>query len=170
LVALGLLGAAVLQLFDIQPLKAQITASIAAGPGAEELDRRDVARVVAGARHVEIVPSFHCSVGLDNQEKLMRANMDLMLATARINVPTNTVYLSRQRFGLRFLNVMRAPSHALDILHARHDEYCKQEIEYAWSGGRPGEVIVLLSDRLRTEQLAAGMSCSPLSWARYCKR
>ena len=53
--------AAVLQLFDVQPLREQILASVAAGPGPEEFDRGAVARLIAQARRVEIVPSFQCS-------------------------------------------------------------------------------------------------------------
>ena len=85
-------------------------------------------------------------------------------------MPTNTVDSGHQRFGLTFLDVMRAPSRAAEMLMARRDDYCKQEIEQARSGGRPGEVIVLLSDEPRTEEMAAGVTCSPLSWARYCER
>jgi hypothetical protein len=165
--ALCLLGAAILQLFDVQPLRAQIVASIAAGPGAEELDRGQIARMIAQARHVEVVPSFQCSVNILDP-KIARANMDLMLATARMNVPTNTVVSARQRYGLTFPDVMRAPSRAAEMLTAMRDDYCKQEIEQARSGGRPGDITVLLSDRPRTEEMAAGITCSPLSWARYC--
>jgi hypothetical protein len=165
--ALCLLGAAILQLFDVQPLRAQIVASIAAGPGAEELDRGQIARMIAQARHVEVVPSFQCSVNILDP-KIARANMDLMLATARMNVPTNTVVSARQRYGLTFPDVMRAPSRAAKMLTAMRDDYCKQEIEQARSGGRPGDITVLLSDRPRTEEMAAGITCSPLSWARYC--
>jgi hypothetical protein len=172
-VALCLVGAAILQLFDVQPLREQIIASIAAGPAAEELDRGEVARLIARARHVEVVPSFHCSVGLpDQQKKIEWANTDVMLAAARMNVPTNTTFSGRPLgvFGVTFFDVMRAPSRAVEIREARRDDYCKQEIEQARSGGRPGDVIVLLSDRPRTEEMAPGVICSPLSWARYCKR
>lgn len=96
--------------------------------------------------------------------------MDLMLAAARMNVPTNTVYSLRRRFGLTFSDVMRAPSQAADMLMARRDQYCRQEIENARRGGRPGDLIVLLSDRPRPEEMVPGMICSPLSWARYCER
>jgi hypothetical protein len=170
--ALCLVGAAILQLFDVQPLREQIIASIAAGPGAGELDHGEVARLIARARHVEVVPSLQCSLDLDHQrEKMARANTDLMLVTARMNVPTNTAFSARHfgLFGVTFLDVMRAPSRAAEMLMARRDDYCEQEIEQARSGGRPGEVIVLLSDRPRTEEMAAGVSCSPLSWARYCE-
>jgi hypothetical protein len=175
LVAVCLVGAAILQLFDVQPLREQIVASIAAGPAAgelEELDSGEVARLVARARHVEVVPSFHCSLNLDQRPKMMRANMDLMLAAAKSNVPTNTAFSARQRFGLSFLDVMRAPSRAAEMLIVRRDQYCNQEIEYARSGGRPGEVIVLLSDQPRTEEMemVPGVICLPLSWARYCER
>ena len=78
------------------------------GPGAEELDHGEIARLIARARYVEVVPSFQCSVNRD--QKIARANMDLMLATAMMNVPTNTVASVRQRFGLTLLDVMRAPS------------------------------------------------------------
>ena len=170
--AVCLVGAAILQLFDVQPLREQIIANIAAGPGAEELDRGEVTRLVARARHVEVVPSFQCSVsvGLDQQGKIMRANMELMLATASMNVPTNTVYSGRERYGLTFLDLIRSPSHAAEMLRARREDYCEQEIAQARSGGRPGDVIVLLSDRPRTEEMAVGVACSPLSWARYCER
>ena len=63
MIALCLMGAAVLQLFDVQPLREQIIASIANGPGVEELDAGEVARLVAGARHIEVVPSFQCGMG-----------------------------------------------------------------------------------------------------------
>jgi hypothetical protein len=172
IMALCLLGAAILQLFDVQPLREQIIASIAAGPGAEELDHAEVARLIARARRVEVVPSFQCSAGLDQQQKMYRANMELMLATARMNIPINTVYLTRHFgvFGVTLLDVMRAPSRAVDMMMARRDQYCEQEIESAQSSGRSGDVIVLLSDKPRTEEMVAGITCSPLSWALYCYR
>ena len=171
MMVLCLVGAAILQLFDVQPLREEIIASIAAGPGTEELDRGEVARLIAQARYVEVVPSFHCSVGLD-QQKIERANMDVMLATARMNVPTNTTFSGRP-FGLSGINVfdlMHAPSRAKEMLRARRDDYCNQEVEQARSADHPGDVIVLLSDRPRTEEMAAGVTCSPLSWGRYCER
>jgi Arc/MetJ family transcription regulator len=168
------LGTAILQLFDAQPLREQIIASIAAGPGAEELDRGEVARLIARARHVEVVPSFQCNVYHDQQQlKIERANMELMLATARMNLPTNIVHTARQFYGLTFLDLMRAPWRAdvmLGMLKARRDGYCRQEVEQARSDGHPGDLIVLLSDRPRTEEMAPGVICSPLSWARYCER
>jgi hypothetical protein len=169
---LCLVGAPILQLFDVQPLREQIIASIAAGPGAEELDRGEVARMIVRARHVEVVPSFQCIGNHDpQQQKMERANMELMLATARMNVPTNTVYSPRQSYGLTFSDLLRGPWRmAREILTARRDDYCKQEVEQARSGGNPGEVIVLLSDRPRTEEMAAGVACSPLSWAHYCEK
>jgi hypothetical protein len=169
MMVLCFVGAAILQLFDVQPLREQIIARIADGPGIEELDRAEVARLIAGARHVEVVPSFHC-VDLDGQRE-KRANMDIMLAAARMNVSTNTLYLARQSFGLTVSDVMRAPpSRAGEMLMARRDQYCNQEIEYARSGGRPGDLIVLLSAWPRTEEIAPGVVCSPLAWARYCVR
>ena len=172
LTVLCLAAMAILQLFDVQPLREQISASIAASPEAQELDRDDVARLVARARHVDVFPSFQCNVNGDQQSaNVGQANMELMLATARMNVPTNTVYLARQRYGLTVLDLIRAPSRATELKMARRDGYCKQEIRYARSGGSPpGEVIVLLSDRPRTEEMAPGITCSPLSWARYCER
>jgi Family of unknown function (DUF6311) len=169
--ALCLLGAAILQLFDVQPLRAQIIATIAAGPGAAEFDRREVAGLIARARYVEVVPSFQCIVGAEGMRgKLERANMDLMLPMARMNVPTNTVLLARQSFGLTLLDVLRTPSQAFEMKEARRDEYCNQEIDRARSGGRPGDLVVLLSEKPRQEAMASGVNCSPLSWARYCVR
>jgi hypothetical protein len=168
--ALCLVAAAILQLFDVQPLREQIVASIAAGPGTEELEDGDVAHLITRAHHVEVVPSFQCVNRDQQQEKMERANMELMLATARMNVPTNTVYSGRQFYGLTLLDLMRAPWRAAEMLRARRDNYCKQEVEQARSGGRPGDVIVLLSDRPRTEETAPGVICSRLSWARYCER
>ena len=169
-IVLCLAVAAILQLFDVQPLRAQIIASIADGPGARELDPGQVRRLVAGARHIDITPSVQCSsLGKKDQ---VAANMELMLAAARVNVPTNTVYQSLQSYtyGLTLLQVLRAPSRAVATWHAKRDEYCKQEVELARSDGSPGDVIVLLSDRPRTEEMAPGVTCSPLSWARYCER
>jgi hypothetical protein len=98
--------------------------------------------------------------------------MDLMLATARMNIPTNTVYLARQRYGATLLDLIRAPSQAAELLMARREQYCNREIEYARTGGRRGDLIVLLSDRPRTEEMETvpGVTCSPLFWARYCER
>ena len=171
-IALCLVGAAILQLFDVQPLRKQIVASIAAGPGTEELERTVVAHLVAVARHVEIVPSFQCNLSRDQQQKrrVERANLQLMLAMARINRPTNTVDSARQFYGLTFLDVVRMPSLAREMLRARRDDYCQGEINQARTGGLPGDVIVLLSDRPRTEEMAPGVTCSPLSWGRYCER
>ena len=171
--ALCLVVAAILQVLDVQPLREKIIASIAADPAAEELNSEEFARLIARARHVEVVPSAQCAVNLDHQsEKIERASMALMLAMARMNVPTNTVYAARQRYGVTFLDLMRAPSRAAEMLMARRDQYCNQEIEYARSGGRLGDIIVLLSDRPRTEEMemVPGVICSPLSWARYCER
>ena len=171
--ALCLLGAAILQLFDVQPLREHIVASIASGPGVEEFNRDELARLIGRAQHVEVVPSSQCDPNSDQQrEKIVRAYMDLMFAMARMNVPTNTVYAARQRYAITLLDLLRAPSRAAEMLMERRDQYCNQEIEYARSGGHPGEVIVLLSDRPRTEEMekVPGVICSPLSWARYCVR
>jgi hypothetical protein len=169
--ALCLLGAAILQLFDVQPLREQIIAAIAAGPGAEEFDRVQVAGLIARARQVEVVPSFQCMIGVEQTGgKMERASEDLMLAMARMSVPTNTVTLARQSFGLTLSDVLRAPSRAFEMKEARRDEYCNQEIERARSGGRLGDIVVLLSEKPRQEDMAPGITCSPLSWARYCER
>jgi hypothetical protein len=174
LVALWLVGTAILQLFDVQPLREQIIASIAAIPEVEQLNHDEVARLIARARHVEVVPSFQCDLKPDQQrEKIGQANLELMLLMARMNVPTNTVYLARQRYGITFSDLIRAPSRATKMLMARRDEYCSQEFEYALSGGRPGgDLIVLLSDWPRSGEMEmiSGVTCSPLSWARYCER
>ena len=66
----------------IAQLRAQIIASVAAGPGAEELDGTQIARLISGARHVEVVPSMQCS----RNEDQARANIELMLATARAKI------------------------------------------------------------------------------------
>jgi hypothetical protein len=103
-------------------------------------------------------------------EKIGRADMELMLETARMNVSTNTVYLARQRYGLTLLDLTRAPSRATELKIARREDYCNHEVERARSGGRPGDVIVLVSDRPRTEKMAPGVICSAVSWARYRER
>jgi Family of unknown function (DUF6311) len=157
--------AAILQLFDVQPLRQQIIASIAAGPSDVDIDRDQVARLVGEARHVEVIPSYQCS----ETEKLWRTNLELMLATARANVPTNTVYLSRQSYGLTVRDILRAPSRAREMKHQRRAEYCEREIEQARGDGRPGEVFVLLADQPRQQEMVPGITCSPLSWARYCE-
>lgn len=87
-----------------------------------------------------------------------------------MNVPTNSVYVARQRSGLTLWDSMRAPSRATELQIARREDYCNQEAERARSGGRPGDVIVLVSDRPRTEEIAPGVICSAVSWARYCER
>ena len=169
LIALCLAGAAIVQLLDVQPLREHIIASIAAGPGAQELDPGQVAHLVAGARHVEVVPSFQCMDAQTPYDQV-RANMELMLATARANVPTNSVYPARYTFGITFLDALRDPSRArLPSLLVRRDDYCRQEIDRARSGGGPGDVLVLLSDQPRPDQMGMGVTCSPLSWARYCQ-
>jgi hypothetical protein len=167
-IALCLVGAAIIQLFDVQPLREQIIASIADGPGPAELDPSELARLVAGAHRIEVVPSFQCS---DWKRGLTRANAELMLAAARQNVPTNTVYLARYTYGVSLRDVLREPSRVEELLAARRDEYCRQEIERARSGGRPGDVFVLLSDQPPLEQMPPEVACSPLSsWARYCQK
>jgi len=52
----------------------------------------------------------------------------------------------------------------------RREYYCKQEIDRARSGGPPGDVLVLLSEQPRPDEMVRGVTCSPLSWARYCQR
>ena len=170
--ALCLLVAAILQLFDVQPLRAQLKADIAVGLGEAQFDRNEVSRLVASARYVEVVPSYQCSNDLEDelQMRMRRANMQFMFVTAKLNVPTNTVYTSRESFGVNLSDLLRAPSHALELKGARRDEYCNEEIEYARTGGRPGDLIVLLADRPRQEEMAPGVTCHPLSWARYCER
>jgi hypothetical protein len=111
-IVLCLAAAAILELIDVQPLREKITASIAVGPGSAELDRGRVGQLITRARHVEVVPSFQCS----EDRHLQLANMELMLDTARADVPTNTVYIARQTYGLSLLEVLRAPS--------RRDVYC----------------------------------------------
>ena len=56
-------------MLDVQPLREEIIASIAAGPGAEELDSDEVARLTARARHVEVVPSFQCNLNRDQHRR-----------------------------------------------------------------------------------------------------
>ena len=114
---------------------------------------------------VEVVPSFQCSANA----KQMSANMELMLAAAHADVPTNTVYLARQSYGLGLVDVLGSPWRTVQMLRARRSEYCRHEIEQVRSGERPGEVFVLLSDQPRQHQMAPGLTCSPLSWARYCR-
>jgi hypothetical protein len=165
LTALCLAGAAILQLWDVQPLRAQIIASIASGPSAEELDSNQVARLISGARDVEVVPSMQCS----SNEAQAGANMELMLATARANVPTNTVFLARESYGLSLHDVLRAPFRLDEMMRTSRIAYCDQEIEQTRRVGRPGDVLVLLSDQPPEQELAPDITCSPLSWARYCK-
>jgi hypothetical protein len=170
LMAVCLAGATIVQLFDVQPLIKQIITSIADGPGAYELDPGQVAHLVAGARHLEVVPSFQC---MDEQTPpdQIRANMELMLATARANVPTNSMYPARYTFGITTADALRDPSRArLSSLMERRDDYCKHEIDRARSGGRPGDVLVLLSEQPRPDEMVPGVTCSSLSWARYCQR
>jgi hypothetical protein len=170
LLAVCLAGAAILQLFDVQPLRKQLIASIANGPGAHELDPGQVAHLLAGARHLEVVPSFQCMDGQTPPDQI-RANMELMLATARANVPTNSKYPGRYTFGITMADALRDPSRArLSSLMERRDDYCKHEIDRARSGGRPGDALVLLSEQPRPDEMVPGVTCSSLSWARYCQR
>jgi hypothetical protein len=157
-IALFLVGAAILQLADVQPLREQIVASIGA-PRSERFDRSELAELMAQARRVEVVPSYQCSVNYE----VRRANMELMLAAARANLPTNTVYL---RESLTLRDVLRAPSRPYA---ARREAYCAQEMAQAEDGGRRGDILVLLSDRPRPQEMAPGVTCVPLSAARFCE-
>jgi hypothetical protein len=164
--ALCLAAAAVLQVCDVQPLRAELIASIAAERAPDKLDPDQLAHLIGGASHIEVVPSMQCSTNGDQNW----ANMELMLAAARANVPTNTVYLARQSYGLSMSDVLRAPFRADEMLEARRAAYCKQEVEQTRRRGRAGDVFVLLSDQPRPQELAPDITCSPLSWARYCER
>lgn len=164
-IALCLVLAAALQLLDVEPLRARIVTSIAAGAGAAPLDRTEVARLVGSARFLEVVPSFQCSATIWQAS----ANMQLMLAAARADVPTNTVYLARQSYGLGWRDALRAPSRFEHLLRVRHAEYCRREIEKARLEGKPGGILVLLSDRPERQQMAPGMTCSHVSAVRYCR-
>jgi hypothetical protein len=173
LIAVCLAGAAIVQLFDVQQLRERIVASIADGASAQELAPGSIARLMAGARHIEVIPSFQCIYWEKKDQlpvKLARANVELMLAAARANVPTNTVYLARYSYGLTWHELLRDPFRGSEIVRARRDDYCKQEIERARGGGSPGDIFVLLSDQPRTDEMVPGVTCSPLSWARYCQR
>ncbi len=172
-IALCLAGAAILQLLDIQPLREQIIASIVAARDAEEFDPHQVTRLIARARHVQVVPSIQCSSFNDKDRlranmELLRANMELMLAAARANVPTNTVLLSRQSYGLSLRDALRSPFSTGKMARAQAT-YCEQEVEQARRGGRPGDVLVLLSGQPQQQELAPDITCAPLSWARYCE-
>jgi Family of unknown function (DUF6311) len=163
-VVLCLAISAILQLCDVQPLRAQMITSIAAGT-VENLDSRQVAHVIRGARQLQIIPSWQCS----STEDQLHANIELMLAAARANVPVNSVYNARESYGLSLFDVLRAPLRIGEMLRARATAYCEQEVEEARRGGRSGEVLVLFSDQPRDQELAPSITCSPLSWARYCK-
>jgi hypothetical protein len=162
-----LVGAAILQIIDVQPLREQITASIAEGPRVQELDPGQLALLVANAHRIKVVPSFQC-VDSQTGHDLYRANLELMLAAARVNVPTNTVYSGRESYGLTLRDLLREPSRAGEMLRAHRHDYCAREIERARRGGRPGDVFVLLSDQPRPDEMVPGVTCSSLSWARYC--
>jgi hypothetical protein len=166
--ALCLVGAAILQIIDVQPLREQIIASVAEGPGVQELDSDQLALLVARAHRIEVVPSFQC-VDSQTGHDLYRANVELMLAAARANVPTNTVYSGRESYGVTLRDLLREPSRAGEMLRARRHDYCAREIERARRGGRPGDVFVLLSDQPRPDEMVPGVTCSSLSWARYCR-
>jgi hypothetical protein len=167
LTALCLAAAAVLQVCDVQPLRAELIASIAAERGPDKLDPDQLGHLISGASHVEVVPSFQCST--TNKDQL-QANMELMLAMARANVPSNTVYLARQSYGLSLSDVLRAPFRADEMLAAQRAAYCKQEIEQTRRRGVVAHVFVLLSEQPRQQELAPDITCFPLSWARYCER
>jgi hypothetical protein len=169
LLAMCLMGAAILQLIDVQPLRRQIITSIANGPGASEFDTGQVARLAAVARQMEVIPSFQC---VDEQpgHDLYRANMELMLAAARANVPTNSVYSGRESYGVTLRDLLGPPSsRAREMLKAqRRGAYCEREVERARNGGAPGDVFVLLSGQPKPSEMVPGVTCSSLSWARYC--
>jgi hypothetical protein len=164
LIAACLAGAAIVQLLDVQPLREQIIASIAERPDVTQLDPGQVTRLVLEARSIDVVPSFQCS----NREQEALANVQLMLATARANIPINSVYLARYNYGVSWRDLLRRPTR--ETLWARRDDYCEQEFEQARGGGGPGDVFVLLSHRPRLDEMVPGITCSPLSWARYCRR
>jgi hypothetical protein len=165
-IAACLVGAAIIQLFDVQPLRKQIIASLGHRAGAPALNPGQVVRLTAGARYIDVVPSFQCS----DVDRVLQANIELMLAAARANVPTNTVYLARDTYGVTWRDVLREPSRAEEMVRSRRDDYCEKEIEKARSGGGPGDVLVLLSKQPRPGEIVPGVTCSPLSWARYCQR
>jgi hypothetical protein len=157
-IVLCLLGAAILQLADVQPLRRQIVDSISAGPANEQFDHGELAELVARARRVEAVPSYQCSMSW----QVRRANMELMLATARANVPINSVYVRESLTLNEILRVSRPYA-------ARHEAQCAQEIAQADDAVRRGDILVLLSDRPRPEEMAPGVTCTPLSAARICE-
>jgi hypothetical protein len=95
--------------------------------------------------------------------------MELMLAAARANVPTNTVYLARQTYGLTLRDVLRAPTRGSELLDARRAAYCRDESERARTNLPRGEIRVLLAEP-PPQELAPGVTCSALSWARLCER
>jgi len=174
LISVCMVGAVIVQLFDVQPLRRQLIATIAEGPGIEELDPAQVAQLTARARRIDIVPSFECIPWQSEDKqptKLARANVELMLSAARINVATNTVDLSRHTYNLTWLDLLREPSRGREVLlEEQHQRYCKQEIERARTTEHPGDIFVLLSDQPRPAEMLPGVICSPLSWARYCQR
>ena len=103
-------------------------------------------------------------------EDQARANIELMLAAARANVPTNTVFLARESFGLSLRDALRASFRVEEMLLMSRTAYCDREVEQARLAGRPGHVLVLLSDQPRQLELRSDIICSPLSWARFCEK
>jgi Family of unknown function (DUF6311) len=171
-IVLCLALAAILQIVDVQPLRAQIAAGIAAGPSPGPFPRDEVARLLVGARHLDVIPSFQCSGELDrtSRSRQEQANMEWMLAAARADVPTNSVYLGRQTYGLTLRDVLRAPTRGSELLDERRAAYCRDESDRARGSLSHGDIRVMLAEQPTPQELPPDLTCSALSWARICKR
>ena len=102
---------------------------------------------------------------------MLRANVELMLAAARANVPVNTVYLARYAYGATLADALHAGFDVDRLLSARRDDYCKREVERARSGGHQGDVFVLLGEQPPPEDMDPSITCISLSGgARGCQR
>ena len=148
--------ASILQGVDTIPFRAQIYESASHARPAS-VDRATVAEIVAGARAVEVYPSFLCSwsVGedhhkrpVDEAERLAQTNMEIQILAAHGNRPINTVNHARL-----------APD--CDAEDARRREPLKANTAYFYL-----DTMAAGADPLAGRDYAG--ACGQVGWVRYC--
>jgi hypothetical protein len=146
---LVVIACTILQLIDVEPLRASIARSIR-DPAPLVLDQSTVLPLIKEADAVMVFPSFSCVMRLGKPYPEMRAlwhvNMELQLMAARSDTPINSVYTGRAIID------------------------CKSEDTARLGSLKPGLLYIYLNNILPTQDGAATLPCYAEQLFSYCFR